>query len=707
MPLDDADRPSPAARPSWIVGGFGIGALLIVLAAAAGSWIALERARTIEAGERSAASLVRVLEEQTARSFEAVALTLAGIVDNIELNPERAVHDRAFEDAMRERLTMLPHVRALFVIGPDGFITQDTDHPSTPRISLADREYFRAHAADPALGMRIGQPLVSRSVSRWFATVSRRIDRPDGGFGGVAVAAVEPLYFERFYRDLGLGRSGVLALCRDDGVLIARFPRLDDFVGRDYANLDLFHGRLPASSVGQFRSVGTLDGVPRIVAFRRVSGLPLVVLVGLAEPELLAVWHRNAVVIGAAVLAVAALAMLLAALWIQQADERRRAVARSIQVQKMQAIGRLAGGVAHDFNNLLGAMLGYAEFLREDLPNGSRARDYADRLARIGERARDIVRQILVFAQPSASDLRPVAPAAAFADAETVLRASLPARTVLRFEAEDGVPAVRANATQLLQVIMNLCLNAQDACDGRPCRIEVRARRHDPPGGPDDTASWPGFVALPAPCAGPFVAFEVRDDGPGMGEAILARLCEPFFTTKDAGKGVGLGLSVVYGIAESHAGGLEFRSRVGAGTLVRLLLPAVAEPEAGRRLRVLVVDDGRDMGDMLLEGLSRLGHEVAVCEDAEEALDVFEEEPDAFDVVVADQTMPGMTGLQLIQRLKDRRPGLPCMLYTGYGEAIDAAAAAAGGADAFMTKPVSVRALAHRLGELVRAREAA
>ncbi|MDE1147092.1 MAG: response regulator [Azospirillaceae bacterium] len=408
------------------------------------------------------------------------------------------------------------------------------------------------------------------------------------------------------------------------------------------------------------------------------------------------------------------------------AREREGLQHQVLQQDKMEAIGRLAGGVAHDFNNLLGAMLGYVEFLLDDLDPQDRAHSYVARIAAVGRRAKDLVGQILTFARSDKGEFQAVSPVAVVEDARGILRSAVPATTEMVFQIAGSVPNVRANPTQLVQILMNLVINAHDARRADSGRIHIRlfpgpvpedTRGRD--GGPEGTQTdgWAEVVALPFDTVRPHVVLEVEDEGHGMSAEVMARLFEPFFTTKGKGRGTGLGMPVVYGIVKAHGGGLTVMAREGAGSLLRVILPVggpVSAPVPGlaagssaaprlvppRRLRILVVDDAAEMGDMLLEGLSRRGHEVAICETPAEALEVFEENPRAFDAVVSDQTMPGMTGMALIALLKTRRPDLPCVLYTGYSERSDEKAVLAAGADAFFLKPVVVERLAAKVETL-------
>ncbi|OYD83879.1 PAS domain-containing protein [Azospirillum brasilense] len=317
---------------------------LIILALGTGAWLWLDRARTLQAGEQSAHALARVLEEQTARGLQAVDLTLTGIIDTLTLSPGLREHDPAFESTLRQRLHALPQVWALTVVSPDGFITQSTGSRETPPFSVADRDYFDAHVSDPSPGLRIGKPLVSRSAGVSFISMSRRITRSDGNFGGVAVAAIEPRYFERFYRELELGEHDRIALFRRDGVLLVGTPYNEAAVGKDYATMDLFQAHLPAREHGTYRLLSMIDRTPRIISYRAVPGFPLVVTVGLAEDKLLAGWRRNAVVISVVAGLAAALSILLVTLWVRRHDERAQILQRQADAyaQAAQAAMKMA-----------------------------------------------------------------------------------------------------------------------------------------------------------------------------------------------------------------------------------------------------------------------------------------------------------------------------------------------------------------------------
>lgn len=362
-----------------------VGAVAAILLAIAvvGFLVWIERERVLDEGARTATRLAHLLEEQTARSFQAVDLTLAGIVDSLRLAPPLPDHDPAFGNVLQRKRAQLPQVRSLFVVGASGYTTQNPDHPDTPRTDVGDRGYFQAHVQDTSLGLHIGPPLISRLTGIWFVSLSRRVDTPDGRFAGVVAAAVEPRYFERFYKELQLGPDDSIALFQRDSTLIARHPHHDEFVGRSFADRGLFRTHLPASPAGTY-STGGLDDVPRIVSYRTVGQLPLIVTVGLAEAAMLAGWWRGTLTAlgGTAltVLLVGALAVLL----IWQVRQREAAREQLAQAQKLEALGRMTGAIAHDFGNVLAAVSMHLEMLRHT--------DDA-RLGRVVQGAADAVRQ--------------------------------------------------------------------------------------------------------------------------------------------------------------------------------------------------------------------------------------------------------------------------------------------------------------------------
>lgn len=552
--------PGKSTSMYWI--GASVTAAMLVIAAAAGAWLWTDRVRTIEAGERSVSVLVRVLEEQTARSFEAVDLTLLGMIDAMRLNPSLPAHDTRFEESMRQRLRLLPHVRALYVIGPDGFITQDTDYPKTPHVSLADRDYFQAHAKDPSLSLHIGQPLISRSLGTWFVSVSRRLDGPDGRFDGIAVAAVEPRYFERFYRDLNLGEHDSIGLFRRDGIVLVRGPHRDDAIGTDWSGNEVFRVHLPSAPFGTYRSTALLDGEDRIFSYRSLETYPLVVAVGLAEADLLAGWRRSVTVTGAVVSAMTILIVALITLWVKRRTEKERAAYHRIQTQKLEALGHMTGGVAHDFNNLMAVVASGLRLIRGKVDD-EEVRNIADTAAAAVERGTKLTQQMLAFARQQELKVVRADVNELIAGMEDLLRNAAGPAVELVFAGDSDVPPCLTDQTQFDTALLNLVVNARDAM---------------PSGGTIRIATWRcanGDARRMANLKpGSYTCVTVADTGQGMTPDVLKRALEPFFTTK-GNKGTGLGLSQVYGFVRQSCGDVRIVSEVGVGTTIDLFFPGL------------------------------------------------------------------------------------------------------------------------------------
>tara|TARA_R110001592_G_scaffold25555_4_gene96972 strand:- start:1585 stop:8892 length:7308 start_codon:yes stop_codon:yes gene_type:complete len=412
-------------------------------------------------------------------------------------------------------------------------------------------------------------------------------------------------------------------------------------------------------------------------------------------------------------------------------SEIREIEAQLQQAQKMEAIGRLAGGIAHDFNNLLGAMMGFNEFLIEDLPQGTPQHNFAQRVARAGDRAKQLVSQILAFSRASHGEQNVVDLNAIGEEAATLLSGTLPVTTRVVFHPSDAEVTAMTNAGQMSQVLMNLGVNANDAFSGVDGIINIGLERisagskllsaHEGPvkTTPEDfmeiremeDGAWQ-VVAGAIDAGSDHVMIYVEDTGPGIAEPVLRRLFEPFFTTKEAGKGTGLGLPVVHGIVTAHHGAIRVHTRLGKGTRFEVFLPCaapgsdraaadeVAEKVTGRGM-ILIVDDESEVADMVSIGLERLGYEAGVCSGGGEAIEVFADTPDLWRAVISDQIMPDMRGMEMIRRIKEIRPDVPCILCTGYSDTLTEETARAGGADAFFQKPVSASRLGRVLADLL------
>ncbi|MEJ5359163.1 MAG: PAS domain S-box protein [Desulfobacterales bacterium] len=382
----------------------------------------------------------------------------------------------------------------------------------------------------------------------------------------------------------------------------------------------------------------------------------------------------------------------------KEAEEKSRLESQLLQAQKMEAIGALAGGIAHDFNNILSAIIGFTELAM--LAEG-KAEEYLRESLKAAKRAKDLVRQILSFSRQGGEERAPVSVALVAREVVKFLRASVPATIEIRLRGEKTAATVLASSVELHQILMNLCTNAVHAIgDGaglieieiEPCEIGAAKRTEFPELDP-----------------GRYVRLVVRDNGHGIPAAILDRIFDPYFTTKEKGVGTGLGLAVVHGIVKKANGTVRVASEPGRGTQFEILLPqidftrpqeeeAAVAPLLGGKGRILFVDDEAMLAELGGRILEKLGYEVVTRTSPLEALELFKRRPLDFDLVVSDQTMPGMTGDLLARELLKIRPGLPIILCTGYSQRIDERRAREKGIRALVMKPI----LVHEIDAAVR-----
>ena len=369
------------------------------------------------------------------------------------------------------------------------------------------------------------------------------------------------------------------------------------------------------------------------------------------------------------------------------------------QAHKMEALGTLTGGIAHDFNNILAAILGFTEMCLDDVPEDGILRKNLQRVLESSFRARELIRQMLTFSRKTEHKMAPLSITPLVKETAKLLRASIPTTVEIEVEARCTSDTVLANATGLQQIIMNLSTNAAHAMRENGGKLSITLSNVDIKSGSNGGELAPG----------PYVQIMVKDTGVGMDDAVMKRIFDPFFTTKELGQGTGMGLAVVYGLVKSFGGNITVESEPGKGSLFRVLIPKVTEAETSQAMpptasvpagseRVLFVDDEeivRYMGEALLR---RLGYQVTALGDSKEALKLFSEEPSQFDLIITDQTMPGLTGLRLAQKILELRPDMPIILCTGHSDSINSESVKEIGIRQLLNKPLSKR----ELGEAVR-----
>ena len=371
--------------------------------------------------------------------------------------------------------------------------------------------------------------------------------------------------------------------------------------------------------------------------------------------------------------------------------ERRKMEHRLLQTQKMEALGTFAGGIAHDFNNTLGTVIGYAEMMEMfDTQTGSRSEKRLTHILNAAYRGKGLVRQILTFCRRSEQEKLPVFINPIVRETLDFLRAGIPSTIEIVKTDSCGADAVYADPTHIHQLLMNLAANAVQAMGAGGGRLEVALCESE------QAPAEANRVLDPGP--GPYICIRVSDTGCGMTPETLEHIFEPFYTTKKAGAGTGMGLSVVHGIVKDLGGTIRVETRPDAGSVFEVYLPRYSgdiariekQAAAGPLLRgaVLFVDDDQDQTDFVRDILSELGCEVRVSSSGFEALAIFRSDPGRYDLVITDQVMPQITGMELASKMLAIRPDVSIVLCSGYSPGLSAEDVSAAGMRAFVKKPL-------------------
>ena len=385
-------------------------------------------------------------------------------------------------------------------------------------------------------------------------------------------------------------------------------------------------------------------------------------------------------------------------------SESKRLEAQLQQAQKMEALGTLAGGIAHDFNNILGAIIGYAELARMKADQEKDVAADLDKVIKSGKRAADLVQQILTISRRHKKERRPMQFKYIEREALEMLRATLPSTIEIKERVDKETGVINADPAQMHQVIMNLCTNAAHAMqeDGGVLEVGIGDVQVESEG-PET-----GYHDLPS---GSYLKLTVSDTGYGIPRRLMDKIFDPYFTTKDTGEGTGLGLSVVQGIVKTHEGAITVDSEPGKGTTFHVYLPLIQEEENPENApegplptgsaRILFVDDEELLIELGSQMLGMLGYEVVTKKSSIEALALFRSEPDRFDLVITDMTMPKMTGDKLARELMEIRPDIPVILCTGHNKLISEKEAKEMGIKAFVGKPILKRNMAETVRKVL------
>jgi signal transduction histidine kinase/ActR/RegA family two-component response regulator len=636
--------------------------------------------------ERRLERATRVAAEHALRVFDTTTALLDRVFDLLGDDDAASLiaREKAIHDKLRQMSDPLPHLQSMWVFGADGqALVGNRFYPRPPTLNVSDREFFAWHRAGKG-GVYVTETLWGKVTQQPFFDLSRRRNRPDGSFAGLVSVGLHPDHFARFYAELTAGQGMSIALLRRDGAYIARYPDMPPLGTRLTTDNPLYQRLAEGDVAGQLDSRATLSGERRLGAFRTVGNYPLVVAAGIDHAAVFAGWRRNTAVL-AAVTFPTALALTYLALVLLRRTRRELRISESLhletehrrrveealrQAQKLEAMGRLTGGVAHDFNNLLAVVNNSLYVLRRQHPDIAAAPQLGaiERSVAAGVK---LTRQLLAFSrrQPLAPQVLSVEKF--LLETQDLLQSAVGAGVAIAVQVAPDTAPVRADRAELELALLNLAVNARDALPhGGELRISAR---NEAVGGRGTTGQ---------------VRIDVTDTGIGIPPALLDRVFEPFFTTKPMGEGTGLGLAQVWAMCQRAGGSASITSAPGTGTTVTLRFPAVAADSPvrhesvrpsqlpGLSCRVLLVEDNVSVARSTQSVLEVLGCSVEHVELADRAREMLAQPGRAaqYDIVVSDISMPGsLDGLGLAEWLRRMHPTLPVVLMTGYAKQLDAA----------------------------------
>ena len=383
----------------------------------------------------------------------------------------------------------------------------------------------------------------------------------------------------------------------------------------------------------------------------------------------------------------------------QQLDDEKKQLEEQLrQAQKMEAIGTLAGGIAHDFNNILAAIMGHTELAVMQIDEKEQAQRCLSEVLRASDRAKDLVFQILSFSRQSDSDLKPLQISTIIKEALRLIRSTLPTTISIHKSIENQESIIVGNATQIHQILMNLCTNAAHAMKNGDGTLSVSLRAEDITIDDLSITSSGSYPSKLGP--GRYVCLMVADTGHGIPPHLINRIFDPYFTTKEKDVGTGLGLAVVQGIVQNHGGAIEVNSRPGRGTTFHIYLPRV-ESEIKNEIKtlktipygnenILFVDDDPALAELGGKLLTTLGYQVATETDPHAALERFLQDPDFFDLIMTDLIMPGLSGEAFAKKVLQQSPEMPIIACTGFSERLNEDHLIEAGIKGVLYKPITI-----------------
>ncbi len=654
---------------------------------------------------------LRIAREHALKVVDINETTLAHVMDLLGDTPAGTLRSResSLHLKLREMTRNKPQIQSLWVLDSDGRpIAGDRFFPSPATLNVADRAYFRWHEARRG-GLYISETLVGRATGTPFVDMSRGRYGPEGDFEGVVSISLLPPYFEDFHRDLAADEPGLaITMFRQDGAILTRYPPLANAPPTLSPTSPVMSRIRDGVVSGDAAGISSVDGRQRLLTFARVGDYPLYVGTGMDVAEIHRRWRTEMLwlmLIGLPPLIGLFLAARLALRRTREALDsarrlheetvvRQRVEESLVQSQKLEALGRLTGGVAHDFNNALMVISSNLYLLQRKSKEGITPQ--LDAISRSVESATKLTRQLLAFSRrqalvPVLINLEEQLPLI-----RDLIRPVLGGQITLSVETVPGTHPIIVDSSEFELALINLAINARDAMpDGGSFRIvaqDVSDRR-------------------PPLLEGPLVVIEAADTGAGIDPTLIDRVFEPFFTTKPVGQGTGLGLSQIYGMCKRAGGLATIESAVGKGAVVRMYFPRAAHsttsaadcrPVVPHRLErsVVLVEDNDAVASALVPVLQDLGCTVTRFDRAD-AADAWLAKQDRLpDLLLTDIVMPGaMDGFALARRARARYPRLKILMMTGYAEQLDAIS---GMGFEVLPKPCSAEILGTAIDRLTR-----
>ena len=688
-----APRSATSIRP-WLI-ALGLWLALAAVAAVA-LWHLRRDAVNVQARELNLLSLA--LTDEIDRGLRGAEAGLQALRAELSAG-HLPVSGAAAVRALSTRANLMPLVRTLWLLDRQGQVLSSSDTTTAPELA----------SFSPALGpladgaVAVSRPFTDPRNNSSLVALAARFDLAPGGSGsagGWIIAAMPGATLLGAFSAAQPAADARMAVSRSDGALLAGTNVTESRV--DETGVAVRLANRPGVEVRQFS-----DDSQRLVGLYSVPRYQLDVMVSRDLGVVLMSWRGAAELTGLAfalLLAIMALAVYL----VQRADQRRGDLQRALQAQrarasKLESLGTLAGGVAHDFNNVLAGIVGFGEMAQDAAAPGSDQARHLDKVLQAALRGKALVERILAFSRGGSRlsmvfELEPVVE-----EVLTLLSASLRPGAVLERALDAQGARLRGDPTQAFEAIMNLCTNALQAMPAAGM-LSLHLRRLQ--------VASPRVLSHSPLAVGNYLALSVSDQGGGITPDVMDHLFEPFFTTRAAQSGTGLGLAVVFGVVAEFGGAIDVKSLPGQGARFTLYLPECTDaldppdplPEGapgGGGQRLLVVDDEPGLVALAEELLKGLGYDPVGCSDSTVALQLLRADPQRFAAVITDEVMPRLSGTQLTAALRQHAPHLPVLLVSGYGGALLAQRAAAAGVTRLLAKPLQRADLARALAELL------